>query len=72
MSMKVVPFRLDHVKIAIIDRWAEGLAKKTGRTVTRSQAVRFIIEGFRRAELNLPEIGDEALLDLVSKEPFHG
>ena len=67
--MTIMSFRLDDKQIAIIDRWAAGISKNVGRDVTRSEAVRFIIEGFLRAEQGLPEIGDEALLNLIASYP---
>jgi hypothetical protein len=56
-------FRLEDKSVEVIDRWAADLTRKSGRPVTRSEAVRFILEGFRRAEAKLPEIDDIALLN---------
>jgi Arc/MetJ-type ribon-helix-helix transcriptional regulator len=56
-GMEVMTFRLDDKQIAIIDRWVRELGNKLGREVTRSEAVRFILEGWLRAEQKLPEIG---------------
>ncbi len=66
--MNAIPFRLPDATIAFVDRWASNLSKKAGRKVTRAEAIRFILEGYRRAEAHAPEIGDLALLDLVSRE----
>jgi hypothetical protein len=60
-------FRLEDRYIEIIDRWAEGLSKKLGRPVNRSEAVRFILEGYGRAEKGEPEIGDAALFDRANR-----
>ena len=66
---KVMTFRLDDKPIAVIDRFASELSKKVGRKVTRSEAVRFILEGYGRAEMKQPEIGDVALLEKVASYP---
>ena len=54
-------FRLDDHFVGIIDRWAKNLSESLGQPVTRSEAVRFILEGYLRAEKGLPEIGDVTL-----------
>jgi hypothetical protein len=59
-------FRLEPHYAEILDRWATALSATAGRVVTRSEVVRFILEGAARADRKEPEIGDLALLDLIS------
>jgi hypothetical protein len=62
-----VAFRLEDRYADIIDRWARDLAEKLGHPVSRSQAVRFILEGYYRGAKKLPEIGNEGLFELANK-----
>lgn len=67
MRKKIAIFRLSDHAVEIIDRWAADLSEKLGRPVNRSDAIRFILEGYGRREKGLPEIGDAALFDLANK-----